>query len=243
VKRTDGTFRAQDGTQLHYTKVTSGHATALVVAPGVLMHRGQAEHRLLADRLCELADVYTVDVRGHGDSEGAFTFGQVEPEDLADFARSLREEYGRVGGLGFSFGGYSTCIAAAEHRVYDAVALVGTPHRLFILDHNFLTRGLARSLPAMAKRQRRLTRVKPSWPLNRRVPSELIEQIAPTPLLVVQGADDWLIPEKHGRELFRRAREPKELVVIPGGLHAETMLVEDPEPLLTALSGFFRERL
>lgn len=243
MTQSHGTFRASDGTELHFTRVSGGHAAAIVVAPGVLMHRGQAEHRLLAERLSELADVYTLDVRGHGDSEGAFTFGQVEPEDLADFARSLREAHARLGGLGFSFGGYSTCIAAAEHHVYDAVALVGTPHRLFILDHNFLTRGLARSLPAMATRDRRLTRVKASWPLARRVPSELIERIAPTPLLVVQGSDDWLIPEKHGRELFRRAREPKELVVIPGGLHAETMLVDDPEPLLAALTGFFRERL
>lgn len=243
MTKTEETFRASDGTLLHYTKVSRGHPGAILVAPGVLMHRAQAEHRLLAERLSELADVFTLDVRGHGDSEGAFTFGQVEPEDLADLARWIRGRYEHVGGLGFSFGGYSTCIAAAEHRVYDAVALVGTPHRLFILDHNFLTAGLARSLPAMAKRDRRLTRVTASWPLTRRVPSDLVERIAPVPLLVVQGADDWLIPEKHGRELFRRAQEPKELVVIPGGLHAETMLVDDPEPLLTALAGFFRARL
>lgn len=243
MKRTEETFRASDGTVLHYTRVSRGLPGAILVAPGVLMHRRQSEHRLLAERLSELADVVTLDVRGHGDSEGAFTFGQVEPEDLADLARALRRDYTRLGGLGFSFGGYSTCIAAAEHRVYDAVALVGTPHRLFILDHNFLTAGLARSLPAMAKRERRMTRMTATWPLTRRVPSDLVERIAPVPLLVVQGSDDWLIPEKHGRELFRRAQEPKELVVVPGGLHAETMLVDDPEPLLGALDGFFRARL
>jgi pimeloyl-ACP methyl ester carboxylesterase len=207
------------------------------------MDRGQAEHRLLAERLSILADVITVDVRGHGDSQGAFTFGRLEPEDLAELVRFLRTDYARVGGLGFSFGGYHTCVAAALHRAYDAVALVGTPHRLFILDHNFLTRGLVRSLPSIARRDRRLTRVRPTLPLPEQSPSRLVARIAPVPLLVAHGSDDWLIPEKHARVLYARAREPKTLAVIPGGLHAETILADDPDPLLAALLGFFRASL
>ena len=236
-------FRTRDGTRLCFTRVATGSRRAILVAPGIFMHRGQLEHLLLAERLSTLADVITVDARGHGDSDGAFTFGQLEPEDLADFASALHDSYDRVGGLGFSFGGYSTCIAAALHGVYDAVALVGTPHRLFILDHNFFTRGLLRSVPAMARRKRRLTKLHPSLPLRRRVPSRLVERIAPVPLLVAHGSDDWLIPEQHAHELFRHAGEPKSLIVIPGGLHAENLLADDPEPLLAALLEFFRSRL
>lgn len=236
-------FRARDGTFLRFTRVSTGSRHGILVAPGIFMHRGSAEHRLLAERLSAVADVITVDVRGHGDSAGAFTFGEREPEDLAELAMSLRGQYHRIGGLGFSFGGYHTCVAAALHHAYDAVALVGTPHRLFILDHNFFTRGLARSLRPMVTRQRRFTRVLASVPIGRPVPSRLIDRIAPVPLLVAHGSDDWLIPEKHARRLFDRAGEPKSLVVVNGGLHAENMLADDPEPLLTALLEFFRSRL
>jgi pimeloyl-ACP methyl ester carboxylesterase len=242
VKRTEETFRARDGTLLHFTRVSRGRPDALLVVPGIFMNRSQAEHRLLAERMSEIADVVTLDVRGHGDSEGAFTFGNVEPEDVADLARHLRGQYRNVGGIGFSFGGYHTCIAAAEHRVYDAVALVGTPHRLFILDHNFLTGGLVRSVPWMAKRVRRFTRLKPTLP-GPRSPSGLVDRIAPVPLLVVHGEDDFLIPPKHARELYDRAGEPKSLLMLPRGLHAENILAADPEPLLEGLGAFFRDRL
>ena len=146
-----GIFRTADGTRLAWTRRRTGARRLIVVSPGVLMDRGGPEHRLLAERLCGIADVLTLDARGHGDSGGTFTYGVREPEDLAALARSLRPEYDRLGGLGFSYGGFHTIVAAAREAVFDAVAVVGTPHRLFIFDHNFLTAGLARSLPLLLR--------------------------------------------------------------------------------------------
>src|SRR5207237_568871 len=155
------------------------------------VHRHTPEHVLLAERLLRVADVATLDVRGHGDSDGAFTFGCREPEDVAGLAAALAREYERVGGLGFSFGGYHPAVAAALHRPFAAVALVAAPGSLFILDHNFLTRGLAASLPHMLRRRRRRTRLSFS-PLGRRhAPERLVDRIAPVPLLVAHGTGDW----------------------------------------------------
>jgi pimeloyl-ACP methyl ester carboxylesterase len=238
-----GSFRAPDGTPLAWTRLRTGAKRLVVVSPGILMDRGGPEHRLLAARLAGLADVLTLDTRGHGDSGGRFSFGVREPEDLAALVRSLRPEYERVGGLGFSFGGFHTIVAAARHGVFDAVAVVGTPHRLFILDHNFLTRGLARSLPLVLRRRRRRTRLG-LWPRGLpAVPSRLVGRIAPRPLLVVHGADDWLVPPSHARRLHAAAGEPKQLVLVERGLHAETMLLDAPEPLLEALVTFLDLRL
>jgi pimeloyl-ACP methyl ester carboxylesterase len=238
-----GTFRAPDGTPLVWTRRRTGSRHLIVVSPGILMDRNGPEHRLLAERLTGEADVLTLDTRGHGDSAGAFTFGVREPEDLAALVRSLRPEYERVGGLGFSFGGFHTIVATARHGLFDAVAVVGTPHRLFILDHNPLTRGLLRSLPLAFERRRQRTRlgvVPRGWPA---VPSRLVGRLAPRPLLVAHGEDDWLIPVSHARRLYAAAGEPKELVLIDRGLHAENMLTDEPEPLLEPLTAFFRRWL
>jgi fermentation-respiration switch protein FrsA (DUF1100 family) len=186
--------------------------------------------------------VATLDIRGHGDSEGAFTWGVREPEDVAAVAATLRQAYARVGGLGFSFGGHHVGLAAALHRAFDAVALVAAPRNLFLLDHNFLTGGLLRSAPLILRRRRRLTRLA----LPRRAPAALVrvvDRIAPVPLLVAHGTADWLIPPRHARELFARAGEPKSLLMIERALHAENILVDEPEPLLSALAGFFDSRL
>lgn len=238
-----GDFRTRDGVVLRYTRRGTGKPTAILVSPGILMHRESDEHRLLAERLSAAADVVTVDVRGHGDSQGAFTFGVKEPEDVAELAAHLRGRYERLGGLGFSFGGYHTAIAAARHHCFDAVALVGTPHRLFILDHNFLTPGLARSVPLMLRRRRRTTRLRPAALLGREAPSNVVAGIAPAPLLIAHGTDDWLIPADHARVLFDRAAEPKRLLLIPGGLHAEYILTTEPDSLIGPLRRFFDEAL
>lgn len=238
-----GAFRAKDGTRLAWTRRRTGARRLVVVSPGILMDRNGPEHRMLAERLAGLADVLTLDTRGHGDSGGAFSFGVREPDDLAALVLELRPEYERIGGLGFSYGGYHTIVAAARHGVFDAIAVVGTPHRLFILDHNFLTRGLVRSLPLILRRRRRRTRLALRPHGLPAVPSRLVARIAPRPLLVVHGCDDWLVPVSHARRLHAAAGEPKELVLVERGLHAETMLADDPEPLLATLVTFFKRRL
>ena len=119
---------------------------------------------------------------------------------------------------------------------------MAAPRNLFLLDHNFLTGGLLRSTPLMLRRQRRRTRVTVSL----RPPPALarvVDRIAPAPLLIAHGGADWLIPPSHARALFARAGEPKSLVMLDRGLHAENILLDDPEPLLAALGEFFDTQL
>ena len=235
-------FTMADGVTLRATRIVTGSRRVVLVSPGIFMHRGSVEHRALARRLAAVADVVTLDIRGHGDSGGAFTWGVREPEDVAVAAAKLRRHYDRVGGLGFSFGGHHVGLAAARHRAFDAVGLVAAPRNLFLLDHNFLTAGLLRSTPLMLRRQRRRTRVTVSL----RPPPALarvVDRIAPTPLLIAHGGADWLIPPSHARALFARAGEPKSLVLLDRGLHAENILLDDPEPLILALTRFFDSHL
>jgi pimeloyl-ACP methyl ester carboxylesterase len=238
------TFQTRDGVSLCYTLRRTGSSAVIVVVPGILMHRESVEHRLLRARLAPLADVATLDVRGHGDSGGAFTWGLREPEDVVALAGRLRRDYDRVAGVGFSFGGFHLTVGAglAAGNPFDALAVVGTPARLHLLDHNPLRRGLARSLPLALRRRRRPARLSWRRRARRTMPWRAVEGVSPAPLLVVHGTDDWLVPEKHARRLFDHAREPKELRFIPGGLHAEYMLADDPEPLVAALWGFLAPR-
>src|SRR6185295_15112286 len=99
---------------------SGGHDRVILVVPGIFTHRDCREHRLLAESLSGLADVATMDVRGHGDSGGAFTFGRKEPGDVARLAEHLRGSYAKVGVLGFSFGGFHSAVAAALDRPFDA---------------------------------------------------------------------------------------------------------------------------
>ena len=50
-------------------------------------------------------------------------------------------------------------------------------------------------------------------------PVNWVNKISPRPLLLVHGDADELIPVEHARGLYRKAKEPKELKVIPGAQH------------------------
>jgi pimeloyl-ACP methyl ester carboxylesterase len=72
-------------------------------------------------------------------------------------------------------------------------------------------------------------------------PERVVERIAPRPLLLVHGADNRLHPPAEAEELFRRAEEPKELVVLEGAGHTEWMHDDHPifERLVAVLRAFF----
>jgi hypothetical protein len=50
-----------------------------------------------------------------------------------------------------------------------------------------------------------------------------------SPLLVVHGSEDRLIPPALGRKLFEAARGPKEFVLVEGGSHHNTNSVGQPQ--------------
>jgi len=50
-------------------------------------------------------------------------------------------------------------------------------------------------------------------------PINWVDKISPHPLLLVHGDADELIPLEHPRRLYQKAKEPKELKIIPGARH------------------------
>ncbi|HUW45423.1 MAG TPA: alpha/beta hydrolase, partial [Dehalococcoidia bacterium] len=50
-------------------------------------------------------------------------------------------------------------------------------------------------------------------------PINWIDKISPRPLLLAHGDADELIPLEHAQKLYQKAKEPKELKIIPGAKH------------------------
>lgn len=56
-------------------------------------------------------------------------------------------------------------------------------------------------------------------------PQDFIAQISPTPILILHGTSDQVVPYRHGQILYERAKQPKELWTIEGGQHTDAMTV------------------
>lgn len=168
--------------------------------------------------------VYAFDLRGHGASGGECTYGDREALDVdavAGWARSQRAGEPVVT-VGVSMGAVAVLRQAGLRDGVDAVVGMSAPARwdghrsravrqMRWLGSSPGGRRIARSLGV------RLASVT-SWPES---PEEVVDRIAPTPLILVHGRDDHFFDEEEAWRLYRRAREPKRLMLATRFGHAE----------------------
>ena len=183
-------------------------------------------YTLLAQRFCHAGFITLIfNFRGTGKSAGNLDIlGWTRDLQAAlDFLYSLEEtDKARMCVLGFSGGAaVSVYIAARDSRVSSVVTCAcpadfrslsqrETPLETIqrfrqigtIRDDNFP--------PSIEEWQRGFGTISPiKW----------VDKISPHPLLLVHGDADELIPLEHARRLYQKAKEPKELKIIPGAKH------------------------
>jgi pimeloyl-ACP methyl ester carboxylesterase len=187
------------------------------------------------------AGVVSFDFRGHGESTGESTVGDLEVLDLdaaVGWARLLG--YRRVVSVGWSMG---ACVAVRQGAVrrepVDAVVAVSGPSR-WQYRGTAPMRRLHLGVETRAGRQvlarAYATRVcRDRWSIPPEPPDAAAARLRPTPLLVVHGDQDLYFPLDHARWLVDSAQgsargsagESAQLWVEPGFGHAETAATPD----------------
>jgi pimeloyl-ACP methyl ester carboxylesterase len=161
----------------------------------------------------------TFDLPGHGDSEpemsGAAIDAVVSMVHLLEVQGGIDER--RVALRGSSLGGFlALCAAAAAPEIAGVIAICPASE-----DH------LARGVRSGRFDMRAGDPVDlEAWLVAQDV-GEAVERIAGRPLILMHAEGDTQIPSDHSEELYERAREPRKLVIAPGGAH--TTVQHDPE--------------
>ncbi len=165
------------------------------------------------------------DCRGHGASDGDFTsLVYFERGDLLaalDFLRS--RGLGRVGLMGFSMGG-AVALATAPHSpmVVGVISDSAFAELRSIVQQAAPSRGVPKFLaPRVGWLVVLLASLRLRANLFSADPIHWVDKIAPRPVLIMHGADDAAIPVSEAQRLFRAARHPKELWIVPHATHRE----------------------
>lgn len=165
-------------------------------------------------------NVFLFDYRGYGKSQG-------QPDvagSLADIETALRfvthDERLKTNGVvvfGQSLGG-ALAIEASAHSNHRALI------RAVITESAFSDfRAIARE---------KLAAFWLTWPLQYPLswlvtaeysPLSSISLLKPTPVLIIHGERDPVVPPHHGERLYAAAHEPRQLWLIPEGLHIDAM--------------------
>jgi alpha-beta hydrolase superfamily lysophospholipase len=213
---------AEDGVGLVGSRVGSD-GPSLVVCHGFLGWHRKPRQVAFVEQLAQHFVVYAFDFRGHGRSEGSSTYGDLEYLDVDAVVRLARGERGApLVTMGVSMGGIAVLRHAAYRGGVDAVVAVSTPARW----DGHLSRSMRRirriTSTRGGRRMARLAgyRLADSWS-GPEDPEEVVGRIAPIPLVLVHGEDDHFFDVEEAHRLYRRAGEPKRLMLSSRFGHAE----------------------
>lgn len=215
---------------------------AVVVVHGFAAGKDETTVRLVARRLVGAGHtVLTYDSRGHGDSAGLCTLGELERLDVDAAVAAAFEHADTVVVIGTSMGGIAVVnhLAAASAtplagtagsvRVALGAVVVATPARWQVprtvrgAASVVLTQtGAGRAMAARRLQTRLAVR-----PARGAPPIERIRGVG-RPVAVVHGLDDRFLPAAAATALFTAASEPRRLDLVPGMGHGFCAAALDP---------------
>jgi len=194
-------FHAKDGVLLHGWWIPKGKMT-LLFAHG---NGGNISHRVdIAARFHrEGFSVFLFDYRGYGKSKGEPT-EKGTYKDAEGALQYVQEKLGiptsRIVSVGESMGGAIVVELSTRYR-FRAAVLIACPTSLFEVRSHLA----------------------PGHPMNEKfvgIYDSSIKMVkVRSPILIIHGDRDELVPFKHGKELFQKANAPKVFYRVQGAGH------------------------
>jgi len=195
---------------------------------------------LLAEKFCTAGFITLIfNFRGTGVSEGNFDImGWVKDLEAAiDYLCSCPEvDTSHLCLMGFSGGAVVSAYVAARDPRISKVVLCACPAEFRDLtDQGWWKPQIDHFRRIGIIRDKSFPHSVDHWlkGFNHTAPLHWIDQIAPRPLLILQGEEDDLVEVSQAWCLYEKAREPKEIAIIKGGGHKLRL---SQEAMDTALS-------
>lgn len=217
----DVTFKSKDG-----TKLTGWFIPAIGPPKGTIIHfHGNAQnmsaHLSFVSWLPQEGfNLFVFDYRGYGASGGKTARKGIHQDCIAalDYISARKDiNQNKLLIFGQSLGGANAIALIGDGRAskVQAVAIDSSfySYRLIVRDRIY-------HMPIISIAR---------WPLsflvvrNSYSPSKVINNIAPTPLLIFHGTDDAVIPFHHGEKLSEKAGNPTTFITVTDGQHTDAL--------------------
>lgn len=234
-----------DSHKISVDHLRNGSDQVIVLAHGFYNNKEVYLFKRMAEKLCSTYDILRFDFRGHGKSNGWFSWTCNEPLDLRTvISYAVDRGYKKIGVIGFSMGAATALIEASQNRNINSVIAVSSPYDVWKIDFRFWEKEMLNDLKLNLGMKGKGKFIRPGNPfLPKLRPIDVIEKISPTPCLLIHGKKDWLIKPYHSKKLFEKAKDPKKLILLPNVGHAEKIFDDNPDEFISACTDWFNSTL
>ena len=117
----------EDNQKIAYDLYPKGFKDLIIIAHGYYNSKQSLLLQELGEALNQKYDVLIMDFRGHGKSTGLFYWTAKEYLDLTAVLKNFRDQYQKIGVIGFSLGAATSIITAATTDLVDSLVAVSGP--------------------------------------------------------------------------------------------------------------------
>jgi len=224
----------------HFKK--DGRDAVLIICHGFAMSKDSKPFIALSNDLFELYDIIAIDQRGHGDSEGVFSFSAKEHEDVKaviEYAKE-KENYTNIYLMGFSLGAASCIIEVAQNKNVNGLITISAPISFEKVENRFFHKDAL--IPGIKKSGNHTFKMRLGNMFARKEkPIDVIDNTSPIPILLIQGEKDPIIFKHHAEALYEKAKDPKKLIIVEKGLHAEDLYINNPKEFISLCNSWLKE--
>lgn len=224
-KRLEIKLKTADGIKISAHHYCGNFKKAIIICHGFMMSKDSKPFLMLSKRLSDDFDIITMDFRGHGKSTGRYTFSAKEGLDLKAVIDYAIPKYKFIGIIGFSLGAAAAINETAVNKAISRLMVVAAPTEFERIENRFLNKDVIYS--TIKKFEWKTVRPRFGNILLRKLrPIDNVNKIS-IPILFVHGGKDPIIKPEHSISLYKKAKDPKRLVIFEDCLHAEDVFSGD----------------
>ena len=223
--------KTEDDIKIAFNYYRTGYEEVVIICPGWFMTKDSKAFSSLAEDLSTKLDVISMDFRGHGESEGYFTFTSKEILDLEAVIKYAKKYYKRIYLMGFSLGGALVLIEGALHNKVDKIISISAPTDFYRIENKMWHPNAW--IPTLKKFEpKRWLSVRPSLVIHKKIkPIDIVDKIT-APTLFIAGAKDVTVCPWHTEMLYQKAQCKKAFELFENGIHAEDIFINERERFL-----------